>query len=214
MHAPSLRSTLLLALVLAVAVAAPANAAGPPAGPGGAAHPCKDGGWRALLTAEGERFANQGRCVAYAAREGTLVPLRAAACTDRLETLFRQDGTRFADLGACLAYVADGGELIRFALEITRDDGETIGFRITGAGLGEIPAFVRRGFATGEVTLPSAWPVGTDGTLDVRATVPCADPESGERTRYLVALGFAPFDASGDAATVEARAATPVCAAA
>jgi hypothetical protein len=61
-------------LVLALAVALTIAAAVASAGNSGAASACQSGGWQHLVRTDGTGFRNQGDCVSYAARGGTLMP--------------------------------------------------------------------------------------------------------------------------------------------
>lgn len=78
------RATALFAALAALAAVtltpAPADAAG--GGNSAAAKACQNGGYVNYKTSEGARFANEGACVSYAARGGSLssVPTPRAAC--------------------------------------------------------------------------------------------------------------------------------------
>jgi hypothetical protein len=70
------RSQGRLATVAACVLTAGITAGSAIAAPGGNsanAKLCQKGGWQTLQTTSGELFANQGECVSYAARGGTLV---------------------------------------------------------------------------------------------------------------------------------------------
>ena len=67
-----LRTMLLPCVVLALTVAvATANAGG---GNSANAKLCQKGGWHSWVRVDGSAFKNQGDCVSYAARGGTLTP--------------------------------------------------------------------------------------------------------------------------------------------
>ena len=84
---------------------------------------CQHGGWQQLIRGEdGSSFANEGECVAHAARGGELrarpdhdgVPdeYRDACTSGGWQQLIRgEDGSSFANEGECVAHVARGGEL-------------------------------------------------------------------------------------------------------
>jgi hypothetical protein len=62
------------AVLGAVSVAAQATPAPPGPGNSAAAHACQNGGWQDLVTSDGQVFASQDECVAYAAHGGVLAP--------------------------------------------------------------------------------------------------------------------------------------------
>ena len=76
------RRTLPIALVLlsTLAIAAPALASpgGNAGGNSAAAAACREGGYRDWTDVAGNAFRNEGACVSYAARGGTLVPVVVA----------------------------------------------------------------------------------------------------------------------------------------
>jgi hypothetical protein len=78
-------------LVLCVAVALALSATSGSAGAGNAdnAKQCQKGGWTTYTRADGTSFANQGACVSYAARGGSLVP------KDRAQVLCESFGGTF-----------------------------------------------------------------------------------------------------------------------
>lgn len=66
-----------IVLVICAAVALTVGVASAPGGTGGNsanAKKCYHGGWTSYTTENGASFANQGACVSYGARGGTLVP--------------------------------------------------------------------------------------------------------------------------------------------
>lgn len=73
--------------LLALALVVPGGVAAKDSGKGKhAAHPrkaamqvCKKGGWRTVEKENGTRFKNQGRCVSYLVRGGTVTPIVPAA---------------------------------------------------------------------------------------------------------------------------------------
>lgn len=70
-----LMRSVLLAGVVVLAGAGAARAAEPDRGNSANAHACQRGGWSQLVRAEdGSSFANQGECVAHAARGGAVAP--------------------------------------------------------------------------------------------------------------------------------------------
>jgi hypothetical protein len=68
------RAFYLASLVAVVAVVLAAGVATATAGGGNSANAkkCQKGGWQHLTTSTGESFANEGACVSYGARGGTL----------------------------------------------------------------------------------------------------------------------------------------------
>jgi hypothetical protein len=101
-HATTNRITaIVLAAALSVGVAA--NAQAQPNGPASgsdkadAAKPCKQGGWRLLATADGVPFPNQGQCVSYAVRGGTLVPWPSATPRERFRDICQSAGGTFSE---------------------------------------------------------------------------------------------------------------------
>jgi hypothetical protein len=67
---------LRMLLVLCAAVALSAGVASATAGGGNSANAkkCQKGGWKTLVRADHTAFKNQGDCVSYAAKGGTLTP--------------------------------------------------------------------------------------------------------------------------------------------
>ena len=72
-----LRPMLVLCMVLALTVAVATATAG--AGNSANAKLCQKGGWQNWVRLDGSPFKNQGACVSYAARGGTLTPLTPPA---------------------------------------------------------------------------------------------------------------------------------------
>lgn len=87
--------------LLALALVAPAGAAAKDGGKGkhdglprkAALKVCKKGGWKTVEKENGSRFKNQGRCVSYLVRGGTVTPIEPAVTIE-----FVASGTV---LGAC-----------------------------------------------------------------------------------------------------------------
>ena len=70
-----------VAATMAGAVLGLASPAGADAGGNSAnAHACQQGGWQHLFRSDGTSFANQGACVSYAARGGTLKSAQQLEC--------------------------------------------------------------------------------------------------------------------------------------
>jgi hypothetical protein len=68
-----------------------------PDGAGADASHCQKGGWLQLTSSEGAAFANQGDCVSYAARGGTLIPKPAATPRERFRDICQSAGGTFSE---------------------------------------------------------------------------------------------------------------------
>ena len=98
-------ATSLCVPLLALALGSAASAGG---GNSGVAHLCQQGGWQTLTTTEGTFFRNQGDCVSYGARGGTLLEGTGCFIVDA------DDPANYStsSLGGVAAAAVDGDTLI------------------------------------------------------------------------------------------------------
>ena len=90
---------IVLTAVLSVGMAASASAQPSATASGNSSNAklCQKGGWMQLVTSDGAPFANQGECVSYAARGGTLVPKPTATPRERWRDICLSAGGTFTE---------------------------------------------------------------------------------------------------------------------